>query len=805
MDKYVLAVKNLVEFILKKGSIDSRSSGVDRGLEGARIHRRIQRADADFFGKDYSAEVSLYIELPFQEFIYAIDGRMDALIIQNDTITIDEIKTTDSPIETINENFDPIHWAQVSCYGYIYCKLNNIQTIQLQLTYFQIDSETICRYVRKKTFEELEIFFMELLEKYHRWALMQHSWVLQRNLSIQSIPFPFDEFRAGQRKMAAAIYKTIQLEERLFCQAPTGIGKTISSLFPAIKSMGLGYVEKIFYLTAKTITRQAAEDAFILMRQKKLSLRSVTFTAKDKICFLEKRSCNPYECPFADHYYDRVNDIIFDLLQQHDDFSREMIESYARKYSLCPFELGMDLSIWCDAIICDYNYLFDPVVYLKRFFESHRNYIFLIDEAHNLPPRARDMYSAQISKQTILSVKKQFSKLFAPLGSSLKEVNSEMIALRKQVGEESFFYSKEPLEDLLVSLRLFAERCSAYFEINRNKEVPEELLKLYFEIRFYLKIADLYNDSYITLVSKSKSELTVKQICLDPSEFLDESLRKGRAAILFSATLSPIDYFISVLGGDTPTNEEKSPENKSKKRKIIPVKRCILPSPFEEKNLEILIANKISTKYLDRSSSLVTITKMISSFCGSHKGNYLVFFPSYSYMNQTYDVFTASFPQFKTLIQFGGMSETEREEFLMKFNTLQEDTLIGFCVLGGIYSEGIDLKGERLIGAVVVGVGLPQISIEQNFLRDYFDNKNSHGYQYAYQYPGMNKVLQAAGRVIRGADDYGALLLIDSRFTTSDYKKLFPPHWSRAKLVNDELQVSDLLAEFWERVKDNRL
>lgn len=795
-----ISVKNLVEFLLRQGSIDTRGSGsgIDRALEGSRIHRKLQKADAQTYGDAYQSEIPLSILHQEQDLSFLIEGRADGILKKEDIILIDEIKTIETPLEFIDENYSPVHWAQVTCYGYIYAKQNQLESIELQLTYFQVETYEILRFQRRLSFSELERFFLDLVQKYYPWAILQIHWKQSRNQSIQDFPFPYDNYRAGQRKMAAAIFRTIQNEGRLFCQAPTGIGKTMSSLFPAVKSIGLGYGDRIFYLTAKTITRQSAEEAISHMSRKGVQLKSITITAKDKVCFLTERLCNPDDCPYANGYYDRVNSALFQTLQERTSFQRDDIEEIARQHTLCPYEFSLDLSLWCDAIICDYNYLFDPVVYLKRFFEGRGDYIFLIDEAHNLIDRARDMYSAVLKKSDILAVKKEIGKESKLLNSSLNKVNSAMILLRKQCEEEHQLIQKEPFTDIIATLENFSEVCSLWFEENRGKDVPPTLLQLYFDVRFFLRIAELYNDAYVSLVTTAGSEVILRQICLDPAQFLDESLRKGRSTIFFSATLSPIDYFISVLGCAVPVDT-----GKKRHRKEISVKRCVLPSPFSQEHLGLFVANQISTKFVHRPESLAPIAQMIATFCSGRIGNYLIYFPSYSYMKQVYELFISTYPQFDTLLQTGGMSESERENFLTSFHQTVSKTLIGFCVLGGIYAEGIDLKGDRLIGAVIVGVGLPQISLEQNLLRDYYQDKNGQGFQYAYQFPGMNKVLQAAGRVIRGENDRGIVLLIDSRFTTSEYRSLFPEHWNHAKIIRSTMELEHEISAFWDSPKSS--
>ena len=603
-----------------------------------------------------------------------------------------------------------------------------------------------------------------------------------RDTSIRALPFPFPAYRRGQRTLAVEAYRTIRDGGRLFCQAPTGIGKTISTLFPAVKAIGEGEAEKIFYLTAKTITRQVAQDACTLMREQGLRLKTVTLTAKDKICFAEERSCNPDACLYADGHFDRVNAALYELLVSGDEFTREVIEDCARRHRVCPYELSLDLTLWSDCIIADYNYVFDPQVYLRRFFSGQGaagKHVFLIDEAHNLVDRAREMYSAGLRKADILEVHRALDKK-DKLRKSLSRVNTAMVSMRKECEGERFVARREPCTEFTRILSVFSADCEEWLAIHSHAPQEEQVLNLYFSVLAFLRIAELYDERFVTLLYIHGTDVVLKLFCLDPSRCLDSCLKKGKAAVLFSATLTPLDYFSAVLGG----NEES--------------KRLMLPSPFPRDNLCLLITDNISTKYKNRDSSLLPLAHLIAQAAAGRPGNYMVYFPSYAYMNEVYRVFCENYPDFPTLLQHGGMDEEEREAFLAEFDAQREDTLIGFCVLGGIYAEGIDLKGDRLIGTVIVGVGLPQINPEQDVIRDYFNEVNGQGFAFAYQYPGMNKVLQAAGRVIRDESDRGLVLLVDERFTTPSYRHLLPAHWQGYGVVRSQDALKNQLAAFWE-------
>lgn len=775
-----LSVRELVEFVLRCGSIDSRFTGFDRALEGARIHRKLQKAA----GEEYRAEVTLKATRVVDDITYRLDGRADGIFTEGDTVFIDEIKTTAAPAEQLTADFNLLHWAQAQCYAAFYSFDNNLDEIGVQLTYYQIDTDEIIRHRRVFSAQELETFLADALHRYTPWADMNASWRTVRNASIAPLAFPFPAYREGQYRLAGAVYKTIAASGRLFAAAPTGIGKTISTLFPALKAMGEQKGERIFYLTAKTITRAAAQHALDRLRETSgntLRLKNVTLTAKDKVCFLEERECTPEACPYADGYYDRVNDALYSFLQKRDRFTREDIALFAKEHLLCPFEFSLDLTLFCDCIICDYNYLFDPVVSLKRFFEEGGDFIFLVDEAHNLVDRARDMYSAGLNKSDFFAVKRELGKTPRKLATALTKLNNGFITLRHKAEEAEVqqHVTTEANQDFTKLLSHFTDAAQDWLDEHRDGPLHAEILQLYFDTRFYLRIFELYDEHFVTLVSLRGGEVRTELLCLDASAFLDASMALGRASVLFSATLTPADYFIQTLGGGESA------------------KRTLLQSPFAADHFCLLAADTVSTKYADRERTLPQVTELIYTAISARCGNYMVFFPSYKYMRDAVELFRESYPDMPIAVQENGMDEAAREAFLEQFSADSTDTLAGFCVLGGVFSEGIDLVGDRLIGSIIVGVGLPQVNPVQDAVRDYYTKTLGSGFSYAYQYPGMNKVLQAAGRVIRTERDKGMVLLIDSRYSLPDYRALFPPHWAHCRRVGTARDVAQALGAFW--------
>lgn len=771
-----ISVRNLVEFVMRQGDIDSRYASPDRAQEGSRIHRMLQKQAGD----GYRAEV--YFSYDVENFIVplTVEGRADGIFIENGETFIDEIKTVAVPFEQVHENYNELHWAQAMCYGLFYCEQENLKNITIQLTYFQVDTEEIKRFRRKMTAEELSEFFDNILRKFENWACLERDWAAVRDPSAKALKFPFPEYRRGQRSLAVTAYKAITDENVVFCQAPTGIGKTVSTLFPAVKAIGEGEAEKIFYLTAKTITRQVAEESCDIMARQGLRLKSVTLTAKEKICFKDECICNPDACEYAKGHLNRVNDALYELLLQNDRITREVVEENAKRHRVCPFELQLDATLWSDCIICDYNYLFDPRVYLRRFFDGRRgDYVFLVDESHNLVDRARSMYSAELQKSTFLSLKKLFPKE-SKIYKALNKVNSAFLENRKECeAEGGLLISEESPDSLFPPLERFTNAASEWLKKYPQSKQEEELLSVYFETLNFLRIADFYDEHYVTMQRAYSSELRVRLMCLDPSANLAKCLERGKGAVMFSATLTPIDYYRKILGGGDEAKE------------------LVLPSPFARENLGLFVANRVGTRYKQREETLPEIVDLIYTVINAKQGHYMVFLPSYAYMNLVTGAFKEKYPDVPVLIQESEMDETQREEFLRNFDNEDGNLLLGFCVLGGIFSEGIDLKGERLIGSIIVGVGLPQLNTEQDILRDYFNDLNGQGFDYAYRFPGMNKVLQAAGRVIRGENDRGVVLLIDDRFMQSGYRSLFPSHWNGFGTVRDSTELKNYLTYFW--------
>lgn len=781
-----ISVRHLVEFVLRSGDLKAAFTGSSRMVDGGKIHRKIQQAQ----GGEYQPEVSLSINVERPGVMLQIGGRADGVIVTRDDagkeqVTVDEIKSVTTELGMIEAGHNPQYWAQAKCYAYIYATQHELAEIGIQISYCQAVTLEIKTFRQRYVADELAMFFDGLVTQYVRWAEQAALWREVRDTAARRIEFPFAAFRDGQRKLAVAVYKTLSLGRKLYAQAPTGTGKTMATIFPAVKALGAGYIERIFFLTAKTVTRQLAEEAFGRLRQAGLRFKTVTITAKEKICFVPGAACAPEECPYARGYYDRIGQALNDCWGL-EAFTREVIEQQARRHMLCPFEFTLDLALWADAIICDYNYVFDPGVYLKRFLdENDVENCLLVDEAHNLVDRAREMFSAEITKQTFIKLKKKIKDKLPGLAKAAGKINSffvksgKLCVEKSAVGQPDYCVREEKLSELLPLLRKFAVIAEEWLASNEPSDFRDELLDIYFDVHAFLRTAEMFDERYVTYAEKDEKDVKIKHFCIDPSYLLRLALTRVRTTVFFSATLTPLDYFHEMLGG----NEEDG--------------KIAVASPFAQDNLCLLIADNISTTYKTRENTYDAVVNSIMAATGAKTGNYLVFLPSYRYMEEVYRRFCLKRPGINTIRQAGEMTEEERSEFLRHFSGDNVDTLVGFAVMGGIFSEGIDLTGERLLGAVIVGVGLPQICLEREIIRTWFDQHDRRGFEYAYVYPGMNKVLQAAGRVIRTERDRGLVVLIDDRFSQARYRRLFPMEWHGAVVVKNAGNIADRAGSFW--------
>lgn len=856
-----ISVRSLVEFILRSGDIDNRRAASPENAmqEGGRIHRMIQRR----MGPSYQAEVPLSYAYDAGEYEIIVEGRADGIIteqewepvqemagkrtkqteqlrigdmqpqdeaeekamqsldgepvqeesggkeprlvktpgqeqsVQRVAVTIDEIKGTYHDLKKMKAPV-PVHLAQAKCYAYIYATQKKLPVIRVRMTYCHMETEEIRYFHEEYLYEELQTWFGELMAQYRKWADYQFAWQKCRQASIKEMAFPFP-YREGQKELATYVYQTIYHKRKLFIEAPTGAGKTISTVFPALKAMGEGMCERLFYLTAKTITRTVADDTISLLRERGLKLKSVILTAKDKICFMEETECNPVSCPYAKGHYDRVNEAMYDLLTHVDNFTREQIEAYARQYQVCPFELCLDMSLFADAVICDYNYLFDPHVYLRRFFAEgvRGEYIFLVDEAHNLVERGREMYSALLCKEAFLELKKTVKAYDERIAKNLDKCNKEMLALKRECEGCQVVEQTDALVRALMRLGAAIED---YLEDHDDSPVRADILSFYFEVSHFLEMYELADENYVTYSElREDGSFIVKLFCVNPAGNLRDCMRRGRSTILFSATLLPIQYYKTLLGAEEGDYE------------------VYARSVFRPDKLGLYIGSDVTSRYTRRGDAeYYRIAAYIHNIIEKRQGNYMAFFPSHTFLQQVFEIYQKYFNgegNVECILQESHMNEESREAFLNRFRgnedcdlqslvrmdieIEEERSLLGFCVMGGIFSEGIDLKNDSLIGAIIVGTGLPQVCNERELLKKYFDGWGENGFDYAYRYPGMNKVLQAAGRVIRTVDDFGVVALLDERFLSPAYRRLFPREWQEKVVVTVD-QIGRKVERFWD-------
>jgi len=770
-----IAVRELIEFIYRSGNLDNRFIAPElneSAILGTKAHKKIQEA----YDEDYESEVFLSFLYETDDMLLSVYGRADGVREKDGEFLVDEIKSTRVPVDEITDVLDKKHLFQCMCYGFMICRKNKLKSIDLRITYYNLDDEDIKYLDYNYPVEALEEFFRSLVAEEAKWLKRRDDWEQKRNGSIDVLQFPFEAFRKGQRKFSVAVYHTIKDKKKLFAQAPTGTGKTLATLFPSIKAIGQGLGESIFYLTSKTITRQAVEISLNLMREKGLSFKSIIITSKEKMCINEVFKCDPYNCPYANGHFDRVNVAIENTLAENEHLSSELIRKNAEFYQVCPHEFSLDLSMFCDCIICDYNYLFDPRAYLRRYFEEKGDYIFLIDEAHNLPDRARDMYSEILDIRTV-------KNLISDAGNANKKIKKAARKLETEAGyfllsgeEGSIWADPKNPETLKEPLEACLKEIASFLMLPGYNAMKEQMMEYFFELNAFNSALERYDKKYTTIYDTSAD--TIKVFCADPSGHIKEMIGRGRTTVFFSATLSPLDYYKKLFAAE---NTDYS---------------LILRSPFEQQNLCLMVNPSISTKYRVREFSIGHIVENIEIIT-RHKGNYMIFFPSYKYMEMVFEKFVERNPDVKARKQESAMDEQDREAFLESFEHSPDETFIGFVLMGGIFGEGIDLTGSRLSGAVVVGVGMPQIGFERDLIKEYYQNEIGKGWEYAYIYPGANKVMQAVGRVIRTSTDRGVVLLIDDRFVKKPYTAIFPSDWSHAVSVRNNDEIVRRVNEFW--------
>jgi Rad3-related DNA helicase len=778
MDNYLrLSVHQLVDFLLRSGDIDNRVFNRSSMSEGSRLHGVYQAKQ----GSNYLSEVFLSTHIYIDEMDILLEGRADGIIHRGGReYVIDEIKTTVEDLKLFHSQNLEWHLGQAKCYAYMFAKANNLEYIGVKLTYIRQGKEKE-QFIDTYTFDflSLEQDIHDLINDFLQFYRIVMRKNEQRNESIKKLVFPFKNYRAGQRELVKYAYAITKKRGRLFVEAPTGIGKTISTLFPFIKAINDDHETKIFYLTAKNSGKEAAHQALKIMKAQGLMLGNIIITAKDKICFCKGKACNPDECPYAIKYYDKIQNVLRYALLSFDDFDFNTITQIADDHQVCPFEFELDLSLFMDVIICDYNYLFDPISYMKRYFDENASmHLALVDETHNLVDRSRDMYSASLTYSSFLQARKSIRH------SKLHKLKLAMSKMRKMFDE---YLETSELGNHLISVfypntyKTISSFITTLQDVNKNeyKEMTPELLDFYLSVNRFAKMLELFNESYLCYYEIEKQDVRLNLVCLDASYFLANSLKKLKASVLFSATLSPISYFVDTLGG----SQEDA--------------QLLLPSPFPTDNLKIIVAPNVSIRYKKREASYQKVADYIKHFVSQKIGNYLVFLPSYEYLTNLMPF--VDMPECIIHQQAKDMDDQSKEVFLTNFKPNPTETVVGFVIVGGVFSEGIDLVDDRLIGAVIVGIGMPKINFISDQISAYFDKKGQSGYEYAYLNPGMNRIMQALGRVIRSETDKGAVLLIDERYLNNEFRDLFKVEWRDYEVAFTPHEVTTILQDFFNK------
>lgn len=781
---------------------------------GSSVHGNIE-TDLKTYAIDLSSaqtEVPLGKHMMYGEYTLCISGYADIISYNGIIHTVEEIKTVGAFPKDLTPLSNVNHFAQAAVYAYLFAEENELPEVNIRMTYIRRSNGEKVSFTAP--FKRINL--TRMFE-----ALLSRAYVIITAFSdryrifpdeAKNLPFPYRSIRDGQLEFINTAYRCIRHGYSLLVSAPTGIGKTMSALFPAVKALGAKAVDRIFYLTAKNVTGKAALDALSRITKYAPHLRSVMICAKEVMCpyHIQKdiqtscRFCEKVESISDDFgktyisYRERQLEALEELLLgEITVYTPDMIIKTAEKFNVCPYELALDLSENCMVIVCDYNYVIDDGIRLKRYFKNVKNtekYVFLFDEAHNLPDRTRNTYSAVISSETIDKLNDIAETYFyddTEFKANLEELSDAVNCVCRmctdheyykttEEGEVTYgFYEADRIPDELI-------RCAGNLNrvmlrlIREGNDNAELLEKYYRDLSKLVFVSSYFDEKFRFFASRENDRVKAEILCLDPSGVLSSMMSAAKSVVLFSATLSPIEYFGEVTG---LTNAEK----------------IELESPYERENLCIVAYDSISTRLSDRRDTAYDCAEVIAETVSAHEGNYIAYFPSYDYMKRVCRIFAGMMPESSIVMQRQSMSYRERERFLALFHDRKRGPVIGFCVLGGMFSEGIDLMGESLIGAIIVGTGMPQLSAERNIMASYYDEKNERGYDFAYSCPGMNKVLQAAGRVIRSENDRGVIVWIDDRLGDANIKLMLPPHWRHIKYTGDTSSLQAILDEFWHK------
>jgi len=775
MKEISISVKDIVELLYGSGNITSTKNLLQRAQEGTDIHKYWQNQ----YSETDKKEVVCQIKYEQEDLTLSIQGRIDGVLIRENEVIIEEIKSTHMDFDQLELETTPSHFAQAKIYAYIYAITNNLKRINVLLTYIQVNDLKVKQFNKSFTIKQLETYYLKTVEKYIQWEDKIKLHEETRQKSIIGLEFPFPEYRLNQREMMAYIYRNILNQGKLYLEAPTGIGKTIASLFAGLKAINKPR-QKIFYNTAKNDGKKVVIDTIKLLEEKGLVTKSIEITAKDSMCFLDKRDCDPEVCKYAKGYYSRIFKTIDDVYSNETLLTKELVKHYAKKHTVCPFELSLDLSNYADIIICDYNYVFDPMAHLIRYFEDDQyNPILLCDEAHNLVDRSRKMYSSSLTESMFIKAL-EISRYVKPDPSyEINQVLEVFSAAKITLLEVDFVQKEEVNPNLLLYLRKLAVKLDKIFSDDKIKFERQELQDFYFEVSRFLKINEFYNNDFVYVIERYEEDIIISINCLNASEFINQTIDNHcEAANFFSATLTPMFYYKSLITSNL--GEDIS-----------------LISDFSQNNLLLLAIDDISTRYKDRDYSIDKIVQATKALVNGKKGNYIIFFPSYAYLNKLEGILLDEIENVNFISQKRNMFSHERDDMMNLFKDESDVSQVFLFVMGGIFGESIDLIGDQLSGVLIVGVGLPAIAPFNNILKSHYDLTFDNGFDYAYTYPGLNKVIQAVGRVIRTKTDRGVALLLDDRFTTRKYLRLYPKFWSHLSVCNDMVELGKMIKDFW--------
>lgn len=798
-----VSVTALADFSCRVGDLELAGTIGPTAREGMKAHQRIQSQ------RSVESEVRLATKISIQNVLVTLSGRVDLLDaaqkqdlaqLPQDTQTkqesqsqdrqhhrLSEIKTTLVPANRLSQSKIALQWAQIKLYGFCYCK-NLLEAeeelpsdgIELELIHADIRAESEHSSVQKMTFNELEYFALDALVRYVEWHKILWTWQENTKSSAAVLEFPHTHYRVGQRDMAAAIFRATRDGDALLCEAPTGTGKTLSSLFPVVKALGEGYVKHVVYLTAKTSGRQSAMHAVRTLEKAGVKITSVMLRSKSPTCFCSNGRCERDEqntCPMTIGFFDRLPAAREEAIECG-VIDGDTLDEIAWQHQVCPFELALQLLPWVSLSIADFNYVFDPLVRITRFSESRRDTVLLVDEAHNLVDRARGMHSGHLNRNELLNAQKLVSSSHPLLAKRIKSLCNSLLTI-SQASASTTVVDEEVPKKLVKQSSAVVE---AYTEsLDQGLAMPESLFEIFKMACRFIAISDLYGDQHKTVTQIEKinrqTQVNVNLKCLDAARYLQPQYKLFRSTVVFSATLRPAPFYRDSLGLADKAQQ------------------LILGSPFSAEQVSHCVVSYINTRYQHRKNSTPDLINLLSALVKSKSGSYIVFFPSYAYLEQVYAEFTKAYPRIDTWQQPRNADVEERARLLEQLE--HSGTRLGFAILGGVFGEGIDYVGDRLIGVVLVGVGLPGLGVEQDLIAECYKGQGLDGFDYAYRYPGFTKVLQTAGRVIRTETDKGVVLLVDDRFNQAFYRGLYPEHWT-VETADSLNEIEQKLAQFWD-------